>query len=195
MTGVELYEELRGIRGKDRYPDKELEEYLVNKIFPKTALELTLGLSNVTAGFYGFALKHVGQQCGWDKVDSISKSVFRELGQLKTKELHESGIEIPRDTRALAVVFIAALYNASPEYNFEFQKYTPEETVMRILGASRYFRIAKKLGIESHISWPVLVPFFEGIAQQIGIECKVEIETRRIEDDGQCDCLARFTLI
>lgn len=195
MTGVKLYEGLKGIRGKDGYPDKELEEYLVNKIFPKTALELTLGLSNVTAGFYGFALKHVGQQCGWDKVDSISKSVFRELGQLKTKELHESGIEIPKDTRALAVVFIAAVYNASPEYNFEFQKYTPEETIMRILGASRYFRIARKLGIEAHISWPVLVPFFEGIAQQTGIECKVEIETRKLEDDGRCDCLARFTLI
>lgn len=49
-------------------------------------LELTLSLSNVTAGFYGFTLEYAGQQCGWDKVDSISRALFRELGKLKTKE-------------------------------------------------------------------------------------------------------------
>jgi hypothetical protein len=66
---------------------------------------------------------------------------------------------------------------------------------MRFFGVCRYFRIAKKLNIESHISWPVLIPFFEGIAQQIGVECKVEMEIRKLEDDGRCDYLAKFTLI
>lgn len=195
MVGVKLYEELKGIRGKDKYPDKELEEYLVNRIFPRTAEELALRLSNIAAGFYGFTLKHVGQQCGWDKVDSISRSVFRELGKLKAVEARERGIELPRDTRALAIVFISAVYTSSPEYNFEVNKYTPEETVVRIFGASRYFRIARKLDIDAHISFPVLVPFFEGIAQQVDIECKIETETKELEDDGRCDCLARFTLI
>jgi hypothetical protein len=195
MAGVKLYEELKDLRGKDKYPGKELEEYLVNKAFPKTALELTLALSNVTAGFYGFTLKHVGQQCGWDKVDSVSKSVFRELGQLKTKETLESGIEIPRDSRSLAVVFISAVYNASPEFNFESLKYTPEETVLRIFGVSRYDRIAKKLDIEGRLSWPVLTSFFEGIAQQMGIDCKVEMEVKKFEEDGRCDYLAKFTLV
>ncbi len=86
MSGEELYEELKDIRGKDKYPGKELEDYLVDRAFPRTALELTLSLSNVTAGFYGFTLEYAGQQCGWDKVDSISRALFRELGKLKTKE-------------------------------------------------------------------------------------------------------------
>lgn len=195
MPDVKFYEEMKSNRGKDKYPNKELEEYLVDKIFPNSAEELALKLSNVTAGFYGFTLKHIGQQCGWDKVDSISRSLFRDLGQLKAIEAQESGMDIPKDTRALAVIIISAVYTSSPEYNFEFFKYSPEETVMRIFGTSRYFRIAKKLNIEAHISWPVLIPFFEGIAQQMGVECKVEMEIRKLEDDGRCDYLAKFTLI
>ncbi len=195
MTDLKFYEELKVFRGKDKYPSKELEEHLINRIFPKTAEELALVLSNVTASFYGFTLKHIGQQCGWDKVDSISKSLFRELGQLKTKEAIQRGVEVPRDARALAIVYISAIYTSSPEYNFELLKYNSEETVMRIFGASRYLRVARKLNIDRYLSWPILIPFFEGIAQQIGIECKVEMETKKLEDDGRCDCLARFTLI
>ncbi len=195
MTGVKLYEELRVFRGKDKYPSAELEEYLVDRIFPKTAEELALVLSNVTAGFYGFTLKHIGKQCGWDRVDSISKSLFREIGGLKTKEAIERGVEVPRDARGLAVICISAIYTSSPEFNFEILKYEPEETLMRLFGASRYFRIARRLDIDRYLSWPVLIPFFEGIAQQIGIKCKVEMETKKLEDGGECDCLARFTLV
>ena len=195
MAKVKLYEELKVSRGKDKYPSKELEEHLINRIFPKTAEELALVLSNVTASFYGFTLKHIGKQCGWDKVDSISKSLFRELGQLKTNEAIQRGVEVPRDARALAIVFISAIYTSSPEFNFEILKYDPKETVMRIFGASRYLRIAKKLNIDGYLSWPVLISFFEGIAQQVGIECKVEMETKKLEDDGRCDCLARFILV
>lgn len=195
MSGENLYKELKDIRGKDKYPSKELEDYLVDKAFPKTALELTLSLSNVTAGFYGFTLEYVGQRCGWDKVDSISRALFRELGKLKTKEALENGIEIPGDSRAPAVVFITAVYNASPEFNFEFLKYTPEQTIMRIFGVSRYDRIARKLDIEKRLSWPVLTPFFEGIAEQRGINCKVEMDVKKFEEDGRCNYLAKFTLI
>ncbi len=195
MTDIKCYEEMKRIRGKDKYPDKEIEEHLLEKIFPKTVDELALRLSNVTAAFYGFTLKHIGHQCGWDKVDSISKSLFRELGQLKTVEIQEREVDMPRDTRALAIVLISTIYTSSPEYNFEFLKYTPEETVVRIFGSCRYFRIAKKLNIETHISWPNIIPFFEGVAQQAGVECKVEMEIRKLEDDGICDYLTRFTLI
>ncbi len=195
MTEVKLYEELKVSRGKDKYPSKELEEHLLNRIFPKTAEELALVLSNVTASFYGYTLKHIGKQCGWDKVDSISKSLFREIGQLKTNEAIQRGVEVPRDSRAPAIVFISAIYTSSPEFNFEILKYDPKETVMRIFGASRYLRIARKLNIDGYLSWPVLISFFEGIAQQVGIECKVEMETKMLEDDGRCDCLARFILV
>jgi hypothetical protein len=66
---------------------------------------------------------------------------------------------------------------------------------MRIFRASRYLRIAKNLNIDGYLSWPVLISFFEGIAQQIGVECKVEMETEKLDYDGRCDCLARFTLV
>ncbi len=139
MTDIKCYEEMKRIRGKDKYPDKEIEEHLLEKIFPKTVDELALRLSNVTAAFYGFTLKHIGHQCGWDKVDSISKSLFRELGQLKTVEIQEREVDMPRDTRALAIVLISTIYTSSPEYNFEFLKYTPEETVVRIFGFMQIF--------------------------------------------------------
>ena len=195
MTDIKCYEEMKDIRGKDKFPDNELEEHLLQKVFPGTTEELALRLSNVTSAFYGLTLMIIGQRCGWDKVDSISRSLFKELGRLKTIEAQEREVDIPKDTRALAIVLISAIYTSSPEYNFEFLKYTPEETVMRIFGACRYYRIAKKLNIEKHISWPSLTPFFEGIAQQLGIECKVGMEINRLEDNGTCDYLARFTLI
>jgi len=195
MTEIKCYEEMKRIRGEDKYQDKETEEHLLEKIFPKSTEELALRLSNVTAAFYGFTLKYIGEQCGWDKVDPISRSLFRELGRLKTIEAQEMEVDIPGDTRALAIVLISAIYTSSPEYNFETLKYTPEETVMRIFGSCRYFRIAKKLKIETYLSWPTLIPFFEGIAQQVDIECEVKMEIRNLENDGRCDYLARFILI
>jgi hypothetical protein len=46
MAGVKFYEEMKGFRGKDKYPNKELEEYLVDKIFPKAAEELDITLNS-----------------------------------------------------------------------------------------------------------------------------------------------------
>lgn len=194
MTGNKVYEEMRALRGSDAYPDKDLETYLVEKIFPDTAGTLALKLSNVTAGFYGFTLKHAGLQCGFDKVDPISKSLFRELGRLKTMEARERGIELPKDTRALPMVFITAVFTSSPEYRFEFLEYTPQVTVLRIFGACRYYRIAKKLDIESHLVWPVLLPFFEGIAEEVGVRCGITMDIKTLEADGTCDYLAKFEM-
>jgi hypothetical protein len=72
MANAKFYEQLKNIRAEDKFPNQELEKQIIDKI--KDAEELSLKLSNVTAGFYGFVLKNVGKQCGWDKVDSISKS-------------------------------------------------------------------------------------------------------------------------
>lgn len=189
-----LYKELKGLREKDAYWNKDMEEELMEKAFPKDVPSLALDLSNVAGEFYGYMLKHVGEQFGWDKVDAVSKAVFHDLGVEKTKAAIESGLDLPRDTRAMALVLISAVYTSSPEFNFEVKEYTPEQTVLRIFGMSRYNRAAKKLGIEKYLVWPVLVPFFEGIADQIGIECEIFTEGSKIEDGGKCDYLARFTL-
>jgi hypothetical protein len=70
MADVKFFKQMKSIRAEDKYPNKDLEKHIIDKIFPKDAEELALKLSNVTAGFYGFALKNIGQQCDWDKVDS-----------------------------------------------------------------------------------------------------------------------------
>jgi len=191
---MKLYNELKNLRGKDRYWDKGMQAELMEKAFPKDVSALVLGMSYVASEFYGYMLMQIGEKFGWDKVDSVSKAVFHQLGKEKTKAAIDGGLDLPRDTRALALVLASTVYSSNPEFNFEVKEYAPEQTVIRIFGTSRYSRIAKKVGIEKHLSWPVLVPFFEGIADQIGIECECNTETNVMGEDGKCDYLARFTL-
>lgn len=194
ITGRRVYGEMQGIRAKDVYPDEEVKAYLVDKTFPTTAEDLTLRLSNVTAAFYGVMLKLVGEKFGWDQVDPMSRAVFRLLGQLKTREALEGGVDLPRDTRAPSIVFITAVHSASPEYNFHVLEYSPEQTVLRVFGTSRYDRIAQKLGIEEHLTWPELTPFFQGVAEELGIRCRVEGDLKELGEGGVYDCIYRFTL-
>jgi CRP-like cAMP-binding protein len=194
ITGRRIYGEMQGIRAKDVYPDEEVKAFLVEKTFPKSAEEMTLKLSNVSAAFYGLMLANVGDRFGWKEADAISKSVFRKLGQLKTKEALELGVDVPKDSRALALVFITAVHSASPEYNFEVFEYLPEETTIRVFGISRYDRIAKKLDIERYLTWPELVPFFEGVAEEMGVRCKIEGDLKELGKEGRYECLYRFTL-
>ena len=192
ITGRRIYGEMQGIRAKDVYPDEEVKALLVEKTFPKSAEDMTLKLSNVTAAFYGLTLANVGERFGWKEADAISKSVFRRLGQLKTKEARELGVDLPRDTRAPVLVFITAVHSASPEYNFEVLEYLPDETTIRVFGISRYDRIAKALNIERHLTWPELVPFFEGAAEELGIRCKVQAELKELGEQGRYECFYRI---
>jgi hypothetical protein len=194
MGAPDTYKALGDIRNRDIYPDETVKHYLIDTMFPHGVETMALKLSNVTAGFYGITLKQVGAQCGQDKVDPVSRALFRELGRLKTAEAREMGMALPKDSRALGMVFVTAVYTSSPEYNFEFVKYTPEETVMKISGADRYYRMAKKLNIDSLLTWPTLITFFEGIAEQMGIKCGVTMKINKLEKDGTCDFLARFVM-
>jgi CRP-like cAMP-binding protein len=194
ITGRRIYGEMQGIRAKDAYPDEEVKAHLVEKTFPKNAEEMTLKLSNVSAAFYGLMLAHIGDRFGWLEADAISKSVFRNLGRLKTREAVEVGVDVPKDSRALALVFITAVHSASPEYNFEVFEYLPEETVIRVFGISRYDRIAKKLDIERYLTWPELVPFFEGVAEEMGVKCRIEGDLKELGEEGRYECLYRFTM-
>ncbi len=194
ITGRRIYGEMQGIRAQDVYPDEEVKVSLLEKTFPKSAEDMTLKLSNVTAAFYGLTLANVGERFGWKEADAISKSVFRKLGQLKTKEALALGVDLPRDARAPALVFITAVHSASPEYNFEVLEYLPGETTIRVFGISRYDRIAKSLDIERHLTWPELIPFFEGAAEELGIKCKVQAELKELGEQGRYECIYRCTL-
>jgi CRP-like cAMP-binding protein len=194
ITARRIYGEMQGIRAKDVYPDEETKASLIEKTFPKSAEEMTLKLSNVSAAFYGLTLANVGERFGWQEADVISKAVFRKLGQLKTKEALELGVDLPKDSRAPVLVFITAVHSASPEYNFEVFEYLPEETTIRVFGFSRYDRIAKKLDIERHLTWPELIPFFEGVAHEMGIKCTVQGELKELGEEGRYDCVYRITM-
>lgn len=193
ITARRIYSEVQGLRANDLYPDEETKAYLVDKSFPKSAEDMTVRLSHVTAAFYGLMLKQAGLRFGWSEVDPLSRSVFRELGRLKTKEATESGMEVPCDCRALAQVFITAVHSASPEYSFHVLEYLPQDTAIRVFGTSRYDRIAKKLDIEQHLTWPELIPFFEGIAEERGVQCRVDADLRELGEGGSYDCTYRFT--
>jgi CRP-like cAMP-binding protein len=193
VTGRRLYGEMQGIRARDVYPDEEVKASLLEKTFPKSAEDMTLKLSNVTAAFYGLTLANVGERFGWNEADAISKAVFRKLGQLKTKEALELGVDLPKDSRAPVLVLITAVHSASPEYNFEVLEYLPGEATIRVFGISRYDRIAKALDIERHLTWPELIPFFEGSAEELGIKCKVEGELKELGEQGRYECIYRVT--
>jgi CRP-like cAMP-binding protein len=194
ITGRRIYSEVQGIRASDTYPDEEVKASLVDKTFPKSAEDMTLRLSNVTAAFYGLMLKHVGLRFGWDEVDGLSRRVFRELGRLKTREALEGEVDLPPDARGLVVVFITAVHSASPEYNFHVLEYQPRVSAVRVFGISRYDRIAKKLDIEQHLTWPELVPFFEGIAEELDIKCAIETDLKDLGEGGRYDCIYKFEL-
>ncbi len=193
VTGRKLYAEMQNIRAKDVYPDEEVKAFLVEKTFPKSPEDMTLKLSNVTAAFYGLTLANVGERFGWKEADDVSKAVFRKLGQLKAKEALEVGVDLPRDARGPVLVFITAVHSASPEYNFEVLEYLPDETTIRVFGISRYDRIAKALNIERHLTWPELLPFFDGAAEELGTKCKVQGELKELGEQGRYECIYRVT--
>jgi len=139
-------------------------------------------------------LAHVGDRFGWREADTISKAVFKKLGQLKTREALKLGVDVPKDSRGPALVFITAMHAASPEYNFEVFEYLPDRTVIRVFGVSRYDRIAKKLDIERHLTWPELGPFFEGVAEELGVKCKIQGELKELGEEGRYDCVYTLTL-
>jgi hypothetical protein len=83
ITGRRIYGEMQGIRAKDVYPDEEVKAFLVERTFPKSAEDMTLKLSNVTAAFYGLTLANVGERFGWKEADAADLvSNLREKGVL-----------------------------------------------------------------------------------------------------------------
>ena len=53
--------------------------------------------------------------------------------------------------------------------------------------------IAKKLDIERYLTWPELIPFFEGVAEEMGVRCKMEGELKELGKEGRYECVYRFT--
>lgn len=187
-----FYKELNEIRGKDNYGNLDLKEELLEKFFPKSPIELTHDLSNVTAAFYGFLLLKSGDLIGYDKINSLSEQLFFELGKLKTNQAVQKVPHLPKDTRAFAIVAISAIFNASPEYQFSIEKFTEEHTIIILTGEDRYHKIASALGLSKYLTWPTLKPFMQAIKSELNLTTRIETELILLNDKSETICKYEF---
>ena len=193
----ECYNLVADIRRYDYFPVGPSEKDLVNAFFPKTVSELTKDLSNVTSAFYGIFLESLTGVVADSEIDQISKRFFYRLGRMKTAAILNDYNEhpiLPKDARGIAIVLISAIYNASPEYNFTITHYAEEKCVITLTGKDRYYRISTQLGIEELLTWPTLTPFFEGINDELNLNCVITPVVRKLATDGSCDIEYNITV-
>lgn len=189
-----LLEDLKVLRREDIYLTQEIETKCKDHFFPSGVNELTLDLSNVTSAFYGLALKNIGEEYGVNGIKKISEKVFYDLGRLKAIQCKSKLEDFPEDTTALALVVISAIYNASPEYTFEILKFSPNETSIKLGGTDRYLRVLSQLDIDSHIDFPVLVSFFEGIKDELNITCNIDYESDINKEENKTNTTYKFAI-
>ncbi|GDX80856.1 hypothetical protein LBMAG42_26670 [Deltaproteobacteria bacterium] len=52
-------------------------------------------------------------------------------------------------------------------------RYEASDCEIVLGGVDRYFRAATQVGLADQLTWPVLHPFFEGIRDELGVQCTV----------------------
>ncbi|NRT12347.1 hypothetical protein [Flavobacterium sp. 14A] len=172
------------IREQDHYLTEEIKEQCQKYLVPESVNELTLGLSSVTAAFYGLSLQHISNEFGPEACKRISKKIFYDLGKMKAIQCKGKMPNFPFDTTAFALTTITAIYTSNPEYVFTISEFTPNKTVLKLEGVDRYLKILKELNIEDQIELPTLLGFMEGINDELelGAEITFEIEVNEQEN-------------
>ncbi|MDV7695788.1 hypothetical protein N6B72_02535 [Chryseobacterium soli] len=191
---TKLLEDLQVLRREDVYLTQEIETKCKDHFFPAGVNELTLDLSNVTSAFYGLALKNIGEEYGVQGIKKISEKVFYDLGRLKAIQCKSKLEDFPADTTALALVVISAIYNASPEYTFEILTFSPNETSIKLTGVDRYLRVLSQLELDSYIDFPVLIPFFEGIRDELNLTCTIDFESDMNKEENKTNTTYKFAI-
>jgi len=189
-----LMKDLHLIRNKDEYLEKEIEKVCNDTFFPKSTLELTLDLSNVTSAFYGLALKNIIELVDANAANIISEKIFYDLGRIKTQQCKTKYQSLPDDTTAFAFVVISAIYNASPEYSFNIIKLSPKNTSIKLEGIDRYLRILTQLKIDQHIKFPTLIPFMKGIKDELQLDCEIDYEIEINKPENKTSTTYKFTI-
>lgn len=188
-----LIKDMHFIRGNDVYLTQELKNLCIESFFPENTAELVLDLSNVTSAFYGLALKNINELYGGDSANSISEKIFYDLGRIKTQQCKLKLENFPNDTRAFAFVLVSAIYNASPEYVFEVLQFSPERTEVKLEGVDRYLRILSQLGIDQHIKFPTLIPFMNGIKDELQLSCKIDFQSEINKVENKTSVTYKFS--
>jgi len=144
---------------------------------PATHADAMLSLSGVTGGFYALLLKSVKDCYPEADLNKISQHCFKSIGVLKSTEYlskRSPSMMDYKDTRGCILTLVMAIFNASPEYIFNVEKFDREHSIITLTGKDRYLRSANACGIADQIQFPTLTEFLKGAAETIGIECKVE---------------------
>lgn len=186
---------MKPLRGDDVFPKDLSKEKMVELFFPKTSSDMAQSLSNVTSAFYGIMLQETGKIIGIENIDKVSQNFFYSLGKTKTiltKKDIQGKYDIPSDARGVVILFVSAIYNASPEYKFDIKKFDADHCEIELNGMDRYLRITKTLGISQHLQWPVLHRFMQGINDELQAGVQVKSEMLKEKDDGECH--ERFTI-
>jgi hypothetical protein len=182
------YADVGSLRDRDRFHADQDRAALLETFFPDTTTDLVLDLSKVTSLFYGLLLQVTRDRFGAAEVDQISRELFYRLGRMKsraTRSERDQQYPFHGDARDLVTVLISAIYDASPEYEFVVEQYEPDVCVVMLAGADRYYRAASSLGIAHLLTWPALEPFFHGINDELGLQCRVRSELLAIETDAR----------
>ena len=101
-------------------------------------------------------------------------------------------VEVSNSFLFCAFVIVSAIYNASPEYVFEIIELSPNKTIFKLDGIDRYLRILSQLDIEHHITFPVLIPFMEGIKNALDLDCKIEFESVINKEENKTNTIYKF---
>ncbi|QJB38478.1 hypothetical protein HF324_11620 [Chitinophaga oryzae] len=187
-----LAQELSALRNKDSYhPDMDAAA-VFNRYFPGNLPQLMLGMSEITASFYGLLLQQAVALEGPDMAEALSSSLIYTLGKNKAGRIMETYPLLERDARGVLEVIIAAIFTASPEFNFEVNSYSAAEVVFTIRGTDRYHRISQQLQMTHLLKWPVILPFLEGIRDVAAPGWKVTALASAVDENSNCDYVFRI---
>jgi hypothetical protein len=175
------------------YPSAEFKAEIIDIFFPSDTLSLTKDLSSMSGAYYGLLLKTIGEEFGSHQINKISEKIFFELGKQKAQQAIDIYPMLPRDTRAFAIILVSAIYNSSPEFNFEIIKYRANQTMIEVHGIDRYLRVLTQLGIEGHVTFPTLLPFLKGIREYLNIKCKITHHFQKLLKKSETMCIFNFT--
>ncbi|SKA36973.1 hypothetical protein SAMN04488128_104202 [Chitinophaga eiseniae] len=187
-----LAQELSALRKKDSYhPDMDAAA-VFNRYSPGSLQQLMQGMSEITASFYGLLLQQAVALEGPDMAEALSSSLIYTLGKNKAGRIMEMHPLLDRDARGTIEIVIAAIFTASPEFNFEVDSFTATEVAFTIRGTDRYHRISRQLQITHLLKWPVILPFLEGIRDVVAPGWKVATLASAVDENSNCDYVFRI---
>ncbi|SDQ55360.1 hypothetical protein LOY37_18055 [Pseudomonas sp. B21-012] len=185
----ETFLQAAALREHDRYPEDMDWQALVHAFFPDSVVGMAQSLSNITGAFYGLMLEQAGEMFGREHINRLSERMFYRLGRRMAARHMASQVQLERDARGLGRLVVAAIFTSSPEYRLHILEFGAEQVFIRITGADRYHRIARELGFEDVLQWPVLREFFRGLGDELGITERfaLAMELVSLDDDSRCD--------